>query len=235
MNIKALITTLLLGTSSVAMARPVSMPGGVLGSSGNGNGGIVPSDRAGNGNGGIVPSGRAGNGNGGIVPSDRAGSGNGGIVPSGAVSPNGNGGFVPGGVVPRHHADAPVVRDHRTQHAAPAPGPLHSPPFIPAWVTLGTVDRILETSIAFRADQRQTGVANGFTTIRLQSTAGKSLISRVEITFANGATQVVQLGQYLTAASPVITIDLAGERRAVRTVNVVGRNARQSAFSVQAM
>jgi len=219
MNIKALITTLILGTSSVAMARPVSMPGGVLGPS-NGNGGFVPAGAAGNGNGGFVPAGAAGNGNGGFVPAGAAGNGNGGFVPAGAV-----------------------VRDHRTQYPAPAPtpipapahGPLHSPPFVPPWVTLGTVDRILETSIAFRADQRQTGVAGGFTTVRLQSTAGKSLINRVEITFANGAVQVVQLNRYLTASSPVITIDLDGERRAVRTVNVIGRNARQSAFSVQAM
>jgi hypothetical protein len=103
-------------------------------------------------------------------------------------------------------------------------------------VTLGTENQIVDGAMAFRVNARQNnGFANGFTTLRLQSTAGKSLINRVEIQFANGGRQVVQVGQYLNASSPMITIDLDGERRAIRSVTVVGRNARQSAFNVQAM
>lgn len=180
MNIKALITTLVLGSSSVALARPVGLPGGVPGPS------------------------------------------------------------VPGGVAVHDAHDArgeeAVIRDHRAQDTTPAEGSFRAPPFVPPWVTLGTADRIMDGSISFRVNPRLTnGFQTGFTTLRLQSTAGKTFVTRVEIKFANGGAQVVQLGKYLNASNPLITIDLAGDRRAIRSVAVVGRNARSSAFNVQAM
>lgn len=174
MNIKALITTLVLGSSSVAMARPVTVPGGVAGSS------------------------------------------------------------TPG--TPGSYDDAPVVRDHRTHAPAPVEGSFRSPPFVPPWVTIGTADQVMNGAMSFRVSPRlHNGFSSGFTTLRLQSTSGKSFISRVEIKFAHGGSQVVQLGKYLTASSPTITLDLDGDRRAIRSVTVIGRNARQSAFNVQAM
>lgn len=166
MKIKALITLLVLGSSSVAMARPVHVSG---------------------------------------------------------------------------YEGAPVVRDHRV-HRIPAPAPMPvpapevtrpaPPPFVPQWTTLGTESRIIDGAMSFRAGAQM----GRFIALKLQSTAGKSLINRVEIRFANGQTQVVEVNKYLNASSPTITIDLAGEgARVIKNVTVVGRNARQSAYSVLAV
>ena len=179
MNIKALITMLVLGSSSVAMARPVTV--------------------------------------------------------SGTAEASWTYGTAPG--------RAPIVRDHRDyrDHRAPAPSPAYqadyhashrSPPFVPVWTTLGAMNRIADGEMSFAVNP----YAGRFTMLKLQSSAGKSLIYRVKIQFANGRTQVVELNQYLTAASPMIKIDLAGEgARSIKNVTVVGRNARMSAYSVLAI
>jgi hypothetical protein len=123
---------------------------------------------------------------------------------------------------------APIaVRDHRM----PAPV-LHSGPFVPQWTTLGTERQIASGAMKFRV-----GPSLGkFSMLKLQTAAGKSLINRVEIQFMNGATQTVALNQYLNASNPIITIDLAGDwARSIRNVTVVGKNARQSAYSVLAI
>jgi hypothetical protein len=138
------------------------------------------------------------------------------------------------------HAGAPVVRDHRAHTpSAPVFEPAHrgsyqsySRRFVPLWATLGVESRIVDGEMAFHVNPYR----GRFTTLKLQSSSGKSLIYRVKIQFANGRTQVVELNRYLNAGSPTITIDLAGDAaRAIRNVTVVGRNARQSAYSVLAI
>ena len=120
-----------------------------------------------------------------------------------------------------------VVRDHRM----PAPE-LHSGPFVPQWTTLGTENQIASGAMQFRVSPS----LGKFSMLKLQTAAGKALINRVEIKFTNGATQVVALNQYLTAANPIITIDLDGNKaRSIRNVTVVGKNARQSAYRVLAI
>jgi hypothetical protein len=115
---------------------------------------------------------------------------------------------------------APIVaRDHRTT-------------FVPQWTTLGTATQVTSGAMQFRVSPS----LGKFSTLRLQTESGKSLINRVEIKFANGATQVVALNRYLTAANPRITIDLDGDwARSIRKVTVIGRNARQSSFDVLAI
>ncbi len=165
MNLKALITMLVLGSSSVAMARPVTVSG---------------------------------------------------------------------------HAGASItIRDHR-DYRAPAPAPVYGgsyrspPPFVPQWTTLGTESRIVDGQTSFFVSPYLR--ANRFSMLKLQSSSGKSLIYRVEIQFANGRTQVVEINKYLNAGSPLIALDLAGEgSRSIRKVTVVGRNARQSSYSVLAI
>src|SRR5262249_8971941 len=126
-----------------------------------------------------------------------------------------------------------VVRDHRMPAPAPAyEGSFRSPVFVPQWTTLGTESQIASGAMKFHVSPS----VGKFTMLKLQTAAGKSLINRVEIKFANGATQVVALNQYLTAANPRITIDLDGDSaRSIRNVTVVGKNARQSSFSVLAI
>ncbi|HWU89027.1 MAG TPA: hypothetical protein VN253_17300 [Kofleriaceae bacterium] len=182
MKIKALITMLVLGSSSVALARPVAVSGTVEASWTYGTTRTAP-------------------------------------------------------------APAPIVRDHRAPGWAPAPAPAqnieadcraaeHSPPFVPVWTTLGATNQIANGQMSFAVGQS----AGKFRMLKLQSTAGKSLINQVKIQFTNGRTQVVELNKYLTAANPVITIALGSEApRAIRNITVVGRNARMSGYSVLAI
>ena len=175
MNIKALITTLVLGSSSVAMARPVA----------------PINDRP--------------------IP----------------VEPDGGPGYMP--------APRPYYQ--------PAPRPIYQPapqPYYPgayhhraSWVTLGGVSHIVDGEMSFRPGRFRG--EQQFSTLRLQSDAGKSLIYRVLIQFQNGRTQVVELNQYLNASNPSIQIDLNGRARSIAKVTVVGRNARQSAYRVLAI
>jgi len=166
MNIKALITTLVLGSSSVAMAHPVSAP-----------------------------------------------------VVQPVAQP-----------ISQPIYRGPIRAPMPPQHAwgVYQPGYRRS-----SWVTLGGVNQIADGPMTFRLGR--TGLASErFSTLQLQSQAGKSLIQRVLIQFGNGRTQVVEVNQYLNASNPTITIDLEGRERAISKVTVVGRNARQSAYRVLA-
>jgi hypothetical protein len=141
-------------------------------------------------------------------------------------------------------ASPTVVRDHRTPvqqpapiyQPAPQPAPIYQPapdyhrPHHRSWITLGGIDHKVDGAMSF-------GVRWGqqFSTLKLKSEAGKSLINRVVIQFANGRTQVVELNQYLNRSNPTITIDLDGRARAIAKVTVVGRNARSSAYRVLAI
>ena len=100
-----------------------------------------------------------------------------------------------------------------------------------SWTTLGAVNQIADGAMAFRVGR----FGEQFSTLKLQSDAGKSLIQRVMIRFADGRTQVVEVNQYLNASNPTITIDLDGRARQVAKVTVIGRNARQSAYRVLAI
>lgn len=128
---------------------------------------------------------------------------------------------------------APVVRDHRAPiyHPAPIYRPAPRPAPRPAWVMLGQVDRATSGATSFQVGRSH----KSFTTVKLQRTAGKSLVRRVQIQFANGRTQTVDLNQYLTASNPSITIDLAGHTRSIAKVTVIGRNARHAAYRVLAI
>lgn len=149
-----------------------------------------------------------------------------------------------------------VIRSHHTMPApvyrpAPQPAPVYQPVttyqtttryYQPApapyyrgssWVTLGGVNQIVDGEMSFAAHRF---AGERFSTLQLKSDAGKSLIYRVQVQFANGRTQTFEVNQYLTASNPTITIDLGSRARgrAIANVTVVGRNARQSAYRVLA-
>ncbi|HWO18096.1 MAG TPA: hypothetical protein VNO30_04950 [Kofleriaceae bacterium] len=189
MKLKALITTLVLGSSSVALAHPVSTT---------------------------------------VVRDQRAP-----IVQAQANFTLGH----------THRQPTPVYQP--TQQPAPIyqpirqPAPIYQPTRLPApyyahtsWITLGGVNQIVDGEMAFRVNRFG---GERFSQLKLQSDAGKSLIYRVMIEFANGRTQTIEVNQYLTAKNPAITLDLNGRARAIAKVTVVGRNARQSAYRVLAI
>ena len=187
MNLKALITTFVLGSSSVAMAHPVSAP--------------VPAP---------VPA---------PVYQPIAQPIRGPMPPQYAP------GYEPTVYQPQVYQPTvyqpqvyqPTVYQPRHHRAA--------------WTTLGGVNQIADGPMAFRVGR----FGEQFSTLRLQSDAGKSLIQRVMIRFADGCTQVVEVNQYLNASNPAITIDLDGRARQIAKVTVIGRNARQSAYRVLAI
>jgi hypothetical protein len=139
-----------------------------------------------------------------------------------------------------HPVAAPVAVRPVAQpiYRAPMPAPYATGVYQPRyrraqWVSLGGVNYIVDGQMSFRLGR--TGLASEqFSTLKLESQAGKSLIQRVLIQFGNGRTQVVELNQYLNASNPTITIDLEGRGRQISKVTVIGRNARQSAYRVLA-
>lgn len=187
MNLKALITTFVLGSSSVAMAHPVSAPVSAP----------VPAP---------VPAPV-------YQPTTQP-------IYRGPMPPQYAPGYEPTVYQPRVYE--PTVHQPRVyepyRHRA-------------AWTTLGGVNQIADGAMAFRVGR----FGEQFSTLRLQSDAGKSLIQRVMIRFADGRTQVVEVNQYLNASNPAITIDLDGRARQIAKVTVIGRNARQSAYRVLAI
>ena len=150
-------------------------------------------------------------------------------------------------------APAPIVRDHRAPRvlhtrdtwSAPNPGavcgpaeaPAAPPPFVPQWTTLGTVNQIVDGEMAFRvAPSERRGAP--YSLVKLQWASGKALVYRVKIQFASGRTQEVAINKYLNASTPVLSVDVAREGRdasPITSVTIIGRNARQSAFSVLAI
>ena len=126
----------------------------------------------------------------------------------------------------RHYEPAPVYRT--PAYRTPA---YRTPAYRSSWVTLGSVNHIADGEMSFWMGRTMN---DRFSTLKLKSSAGKSLIQRVLIQFANGRTQTVDVNQYLNASNPTITIDLQGRERAISKVTVIGRNARQSSFSVLA-
>ena len=192
MNLKALITTLVLGSSSVAMARPVYAP-------------PAPAPAP------VVNDGQM-------------------HTQSGLID-----------CIPAEPAPMPRPRPlpvtyptpRPVYHPAPQPAPIYQPHHA-RWVTLGAINQIADGAMTFRVGRFNERAAERFSTLKLQSEGGKSLIYRVQIQFANGRTQTVEINRYLNAANPSITIDLEGRGRAITKVTVVGRNARQSAYRVLA-
>ena len=124
---------------------------------------------------------------------------------------------------------APIYQPTPVRMPAPYPAPYHG---TSSWTTLGGINWIADGEMAFRVNRLG---GERFSQLKLQSDAGKSLIYRVMIEFANGRTQTIEVNQYLTAKNPTIKIDLAGRTRAIAKVTVVGRNARQSAYRVLAI
>src|SRR5262245_8494483 len=92
-----------------------------------------------------------------------------------------------------HPVATQIVRGQPTPVYQPAPVP--QPAYHrAAWMTLGSVNQIANGAMAFRVGWN----AEQFSTLKLQSQGGKTLVQRVLIQFANGRMQMVELNQYLT-------------------------------------
>jgi hypothetical protein len=96
------------------------------------------------------------------------------------------------------------------------------------WTTLASAERLMTGRDAVRlatpVQARQ---------LKLEANSGSTFVDKVIITFANGRTQTVQLGQRLGQSAPV-TIDLQGQSRMVSKIVVMGRGGRRASYNVLA-
>ena len=116
-----------------------------------------------------------------------------------------------------------VVRDHRAPAPAappiftPVTQPVKSPPFLRK-VTLASNLRLS----GGRASISVGSQAGRFNTLLISAATGRALIKQVYVQFDNGQWQAVKNLDRTLAANQSLTIDLDGNRRAIRQVIVMG-------------
>ena len=125
-----------------------------------------------------------------------------------------------------------IVRGHR--HESPPimrpPVVVQSPPIMrPGW-TLPPVYRpvTLASDIAFAQDGRRfitVGAQAGmFSKIELSGAGGRTFIKQIYVQFDNGQEQVVRNLDRTLGNGECLTLDLDGNRRAIRRIVVYGQN-----------
>jgi hypothetical protein len=118
---------------------------------------------------------------------------------------------------------APFVRDHRAPGIAVGE---YNPSM--SWQTLSNSERLRAGRDAV---QLYTPVRAS--TLMLAANRGSMFVGRVQVTFANGRTQTVELNQRLRQGQP-LRIDLAGRQRMVSRIVVIGRGGWGSSYRVLA-
>ena len=116
----------------------------------------------------------------------------------------------------------PMVRDHRM------PVDLIGPPVQRGWTMLSSSERL-----RWGRDAVQLYAPVRASQLMLAANQGSTFIQRVEITFANGRTQTIELGQRLHHRQP-LTIDVPGRSRMVSRIVVFGRGSFGSSYRVLA-
>ena len=104
-----------------------------------------------------------------------------------------------------------------------------------AWVALSTAMQLDGEWGRFDDRDRDTIQVRDrgtFTQLRLQTTAGASMIDRVIIHFADGSRQVANLGRVLNPRSPMVEIALDGNNRRVEAITVTGQSRRNGTIQV---
>lgn len=99
------------------------------------------------------------------------------------------------------------------------------------WAALTAPTRI-DQGRQFIADLPEIGK---FTTVRLQNVTGTTAIGDVLIRFANGGEQIVHVNQKLDRSNPTIEIRLQGGSRALQGFVINGSSAYGSAYQVLAL
>jgi hypothetical protein len=102
------------------------------------------------------------------------------------------------------------------------------------WQPLTSLER-LDRSFGARGDLFDLGTRGRFTQLRLQNQSGRTLVRQIEIVFANGERQVVQVGRALEGNHAMINIDLEGDARRIDKIFVDGRSGRRSSYQLYAM
>ena len=100
--------------------------------------------------------------------------------------------------------------------------------FRPTWVALSEPTQLEGGRDRIDVDPD----AGRFTALRFQAAAGRSRIERVLIQFANWQWQVADVDAQLDAGHPIVELPLAGERRRIDRLIVLGRATDHAAYQV---
>ena len=98
------------------------------------------------------------------------------------------------------------------------------------WTTLASSAKINGTREIIRVGAQ----AGRFDQLKLETISGKTQIKLVQINFANGGSQLVQLNTTLDRNNTVATISLKGESRAISGIVVYGSSNARGAYSILA-
>ena len=119
-------------------------------------------------------------------------------------------------------APAPlVIRDHR-DHRIVRPMPA------PVWKQLAASQLGRTQTIAVNR-------AAWYSTLKLEATRGTTYVDRVVITFANGRTQTVSVRKNLGVHGPAAVIDLAGDKRQIAKIQILGKGGFRSGYKLLAV
>lgn len=98
------------------------------------------------------------------------------------------------------------------------------------WQPLTSVERLERGGDVFDLRQRAR-----FDQLRLQNQAGRMFVRQIDVVFADGSRQCVQVNRQLVGNHDMIEIDLDGNGRRIARVLVDGRSARDGSYQLYAM
>ena len=98
---------------------------------------------------------------------------------------------------------------------------------LPVWSVLSSQDRLMNgrAKISLSTWKR-------YSELKLEATRGSLDISRVQIKFADGQTQILRTDADLSPNSPALTINLDGGARAIKSIQVFGTGNRRASFEI---
>jgi hypothetical protein len=74
-----------------------------------------------------------------------------------------------------------------------------------------------------------------FQQVRLQNQTGRTFVRSIEVVFANGRRQRIDVGRMLEGNHDMVTVDLPGDTRRIDRIIVEGRSRRSGSYQLYAM
>jgi hypothetical protein len=147
--------------------------------------------------------------------------------------------FQAGATVQANVAPSVVVRDHRDNDARDNDARTNDMPRdvdgqfmrdhrrLPVWSVVSSSDKLMGGRDVIRLSTWKK-----YSELKLEATSGKLQISRVQIRFADGHTQLIRTNAALGQNLPALTINLDGGARSIASIAVYGTGNRRASFEV---
>lgn len=98
------------------------------------------------------------------------------------------------------------------------------------WQALTSIERLERGGDVFDLRSRER-----FSQLRLQNQTGRTLVRRIDIVFADGSHQRVQIDRALDGNHAMVDVDLDGDARRIDKIFIDGRSARNASYQLYAM